>query len=419
MDALSRPGKVLYVVPSLPLLTCTFIYREIFDLRDLGFEIETVSMNTPPEDKISSEARSLLATTTYLDQVPEHRKFLAFASMFVTQPGKVLACLREYLSASPMKSFRDYRRLGYHLVEACYLARLMGEDPPDHIHSHFITGATSIAMFLSKLIDVPFSFTMHASALWIDPIALSNKLEACRFCVSISEYNRNYVCETYGEQWRDKINIVHCGILLDAIDTVTGNERDDPDKVTVLAVGQLMKRKGYVYLIEAARILRDRERNIEWIIVGDGYQRPALERMIKDYSLEDVVSMEGARPHEEIPGYLARADIFSLPCIIGDDNTRDGIPVALMEAMALQVPVVSTNIVGLPELIESGADGVLVAPENAEQLADAIDELALSEETRLRLGAAAAQKIEREFNSKRSANQLAALFRSSTQRVEQ
>ena len=404
--------RILYIAPAIPTLTCTFIYREIFDLRDLGFQIDTVSMNTPTPDRVSEAAQPLMRTTLFLDQVPEWRKFHACIKALILHPISMIRCLRLFVTASPMKSFRDYRRLGYHWIEACYLAFRIKNSKPDHIHSHFITGATSISMFLSELIQVPFSFTMHASAIWIDPIALRTKLRQCKFCVSISEYNKTYVLQTYGEEWRSKFNIVHCGIVLPeaARQHTRAPKNAQSGPVQVLAVGQLMKRKGYDILIEAARLLRDKKVDVTWVIVGEGNQRPVIEELITRYHLQETVTMAGAQPHEKIPDFLAAADIFTLPCVIGDDNTRDGIPVSLMEAMAWQLPVVSTNIVGLPELIDSGRDGILVQAGDGAALAKAIEELASSEDLRRRLGRSGLEKVERDFNATRSAKQLGTLF---------
>lgn len=401
--------RILYIAPALPVLTCTFIYREIFDLRELGFEVDTVSMNTPPDNRVSDEAREFLDTTLYLDQVGGVAKAAAFLKAFALKPAAMMRCLRICFTASPMKSFRDYLRLGYHLIEACYLAMRFRKDPADHMHSHFVTGATSINMFLAELLEVPFSFTMHASAIWIDPIALRDKLRRCRFCVSISEYNRQYVLRTYGQQWAPKIRVIHCGVSLSQLEPLPPRAAAEGE-VNILAVGQLMRRKGYDVLIEAARILKQRRGDLRWTIVGEGGQRPVLERMISEYDLGREVILEGARPHEEIVRFCAEADIFTLPCVIGDDNTRDGIPVALMEAMAWELPVVSTAIVGLPELIDSGTDGILVESGNADALAEAIERLADSPSARRELGAAGRRKVEREFNAERSAAALAELF---------
>lgn len=402
--------RVLYIAPALPVLTCTFIYREIFDLRAMGVEVDTVSMNKPAADKVSPEAAGLLETTCYLDEMSEFRKFYSFFRMLLTRPVRTMRCLRLFLGASPMQGARDYVRLGYHLVEACFLVKQVEESRPEHIHCHFITGAASIGMFLSALTGIPYSFTMHASAIWIDPIALRAKLRTCRFCVSISEFNKRHVSETYGSEYARKINIVHCGIDLSEIRPHDTPVEGETGQISILAIGQLMKRKGYHVLIPAAKMLKDAGVMATWTVVGDGPERARLERMIREYDVEDTVLLVGAKPHDEITQFLRNADIFALPCVIGDDNTRDGIPVALMEAMATGLPVVSTSIVGLPELIDSGENGVLVEPDDPRQLADAILDLAESPELRRRLGTAAIEKVDREFNSRRSAEQLQTLF---------
>jgi glycosyltransferase involved in cell wall biosynthesis len=370
-------------------------------------------MNTPPNDQVSDEAKDLLATTLYLDKVSALDKLLAFCRAIISKPLLMARCLKIYVTATPMKSFRDYQRLGYHWIEACYLAFHLNDHEPDHIHSHFISGATSINMFLSELVRIPFSFTMHASLIWTDPIALRSKLERCKFCMSISEFNRDYVCDTYGEYWRDKINIIHCGIPLAELNPNMEVRTRPSGAIKILAVGQLAIRKGFHVLIEAARIIRDRHLDMEWIVVGEGPERSRLEDMIDRYELHDEVKLIGAQPHESIPNFLAEAHIFSLPCVIGNDDTRDGIPVALMEAMAWGLPTISTRIVGLPELIDSGKNGILIEPDDPMALADAVEELASSEKTRLRIGKAAIEKIEQDFNSIRSAHQLAALFEKS------
>lgn len=405
-----RQKKVLYIAPAIPALTCTFIYREVFDLRKLGLPVDTVSMNTPLSNSVSSEAKELLQTTTYLDQVSLLRKLASLLSVAVTSPRRFLSCLGIFMSARPMKFPRDHVRLAYHLMEACFLKRQLGDSPPDHIHSHFVTGATSIGMFLSELLGIPFSFTMHASMIWIDPIALQTKLQRCHFCASISEYNRDFVCEQYGDHLKPKIHIVRCGIALDEIQRKPSSDIAPGEFSQVLSVGQLMKRKGHHVSIQAANLLRDDLPNLRWTIVGEGPQRERLEDLISTHKLEGIVTLAGAQPHERIAEFLDNADAFVLPCVIGDDQTRDGIPVALMEAMAWGIPVVSTDVVGVPELIADGVDGILVSSDSAHQLADAVRTLSQSPDLVSQFSDAGYRKIEQEFNSIRSSEKLAKLF---------
>ena len=208
------PKRIVYIAGSIPTLTCTFIQREIFDLTDMGFTIDMVSMNTPEAGQVSKAAEGLMESMIFLDRVPELHKLLAFLRAMVLRPRPFMRCTWLFLTASPMQSWRDYLRLGYHLIESCYLASVLDRRKPDHIHSHFIHGPTSLGMFLSELIGVPFSFTMHASLIWIDPLAFHTKLKGCKFCVSISAFNKQHVLETYGREFDDKINVVHCGVQL-------------------------------------------------------------------------------------------------------------------------------------------------------------------------------------------------------------
>jgi len=402
--------KLLYITSSLPALTLTFVYREIYGLHDRGIDIETVSMNRPARDEVSEEAKGLLDSTHYLDKVSFPVKLLATFRLLFTRPRRVLECLGIFFSARPMKGVGDYLRLGYHLLEACYLHELFKSQNIDHIHSHFINGPSSLAMFLSVLMRKPFSFTMHASLIWLDPLAFRNKLDRCAFCVSISEYNKAYVVSTYGEQLLEKIKIVHCGIhpqrMRDKLDTAgRGGNR-----VSILGVGQLTERKGFHILIRACAALKQRGLTFQCSIVGEGHQRQELEALIASLDVADCVRLTGARPQEELPGFLASADIFVLPCVVARDGWRDGIPVALMEAMYWRIPVISTEILGLPELIDSGKNGLLVKPEDVDGLADAIAGLAASADTRRVIGEQAREKVLAEFNTERSVEQLDTLF---------
>lgn len=401
--------NIVYITATLPALTVTFIYNEIFRLRERGARVRTVSMNTPPDDRISASARELRHTTLYLDQVSFLRKLAAFGLVAVLFPLRTGRCLRHLFTASPVKLPRDFFRLGYHLIEAAYLARQFRADPPEHLHSHFVNGPTSIAMFLGILLAVPYSFTMHASMIWLDPVAFRNKLETSAFCVSISDYNRRYVLETYGEKYATKFHIVHCGINPESEPTQSAAMQGD-GPLRILGVGQLNRRKGFHVLVDALAILKNRDRSFDCTIVGDGAERIGLEKAIKNNKLEDNVTLAGALLHEQVQGLLGAADVFVLPCVVSEDGWRDGIPVALMEAMYAGLPVISTNILGLPELIDDGVNGLLVPSDDPEALAGAIARLGTDPDLRRRLGEAGRAKVLRDFNNDTSAAQLHDLF---------
>lgn len=400
---------ILYITATLPALTVTFIYREIFRLQRSGFEVRCVSMNTPGADEISAEAEVLVASTTYLDQVSGLSKLGGFLACAAFHPTRLASCLGELFIARPMKGLRDYARLAYHLFEAGYLAWHLRHAGYRHIHCHFINGPTSIGMFLARLLDLPFSFTMHASMIWLDPIAFLNKLKACSFCASISQYNKNYVLETYGRQFDGKIRIVHCGIDPEG-EPVPAPQRDSGAAVQLLGVGQLNRRKGFHVLLGACALLKDRGVAFHCNIVGGGEQRVVLEDLRDRLGLRQHVTLVGPVKHEVVRGYLSGADVFVLPCVISEDGWRDGIPVALMEAMFHRRPVISTNILGLPELIDDQVNGILVEPNDEAALAGAIETLSIDAELRSQMGERGRSKVLRDFNNLNSAQTLAGLF---------
>lgn len=401
--------KILYITSTLPALTVTFIYHEIFRLQQLGFLIDTVSMNTPSDDRVSAEAKSLRDTTLYLDQQTFLSKLFACTRFCVRHPLRTMKCLWQFLTAWPMKFPRDYFRMGYHLIEAGYLAYRFRANPPDRLHSHFINGPTSIGMFLGMLLERPFSFTMHASLIWMDPIGFSNKLRKCVFCVSISEYNKRYVLERYGKRFRQKIHVVHCGVDPDRM-IKTRAPAPVHSSFRILGVGQLNPRKGFHVLIPALATLRDQGLDFYCTIIGEGAERSRLESLIDSAGLHRHVHLAGAALHEDVLRQLSETDVFVLPCIISREGFRDGIPVALMEAMQQGLPVVSSNILGLPELIDDGQNGFLVAPEDPVALAGALINLAKNADLRSSMGAHGRAKVLDEFNNRKSALALKKLF---------
>ena len=400
--------KVLYVTSRLPALTVTFIYKEILRLQGMGRQVSFVSMNTPDEDEISADARELAADTDYLDSVGLGKKLMGCLAQSIRHPLRMLRAIGIVITARPMKGVRDYMRLIYHLVEAGYLAREYRNRGFEHIHCHLVNGPTSIGMFLGLMLNVPFSFTMHASMIWLDPIAFSNKLKRCKFCASISEYNKRYVVSTYGEDLKSKIHIVHCGIdpelqPLPAVNRPTNELR-------LLGLGQLNPRKGFHILVDAIALLKDRLPELRCTIVGGGEQHDELEQAIQRHKLQEQVQLAGAVPHEQVRAYLESCDVFVLPCIVSEDGWRDGIPVALMEAMFHQRPVISTDILGLPELIDNGTSGLLVPSRDTNALAAAIVTMAEDAEARRRLGVQGRLKVLSEFNNKTSVEALSELF---------
>jgi glycosyltransferase involved in cell wall biosynthesis len=262
-------------------------------------------------------------------------------------------------------------------------------------------------MVIGRLLSIPFSFTAHAWDIFKEQAMLPAKLRAADFVATISEYNRHYLnrlCPAAA----DRIHVVRCGVNLARFSHQHECRRVDPP--LILSVGRLVEKKGLACLVEACARLHDRGIDFTCTIVGDGPQRNALARSIAARDLQEIVKLVGELPQEELCDLWQMACVFALPCTIARNGNRDGIPVALMEAMASGVPVVSTTISGIPELVEDGVTGLLVSSDDAEALSQAISRLLADPGLATRLARAGRQRVEREYDVVRNTRNKARLL---------
>jgi colanic acid/amylovoran biosynthesis glycosyltransferase len=305
-------------------------------------------------------------------------------------------------------SLKNRRRTFFHFLEAVYLALDMERQGIKHIHAHFEINAASIALVASRLLGISFSFTAH-NLLFTDRIILQEKIREARFIVAISGFTRDFLSGLApGETYDHKVHIVHCGLSLK--DFSPPDLKPVNDVPILLFVAQLAERKGAPILIEACKILAERGVAFRCIMVGDGPQRALVEQLINQYGLQATVELPGALFQEQLREYLNRADVFVLPCIRTDSGDMDGIPVALMEAMSMGIPTISTHVSGIPELIEHEQSGLLVPPRDPHALADALQRVLQDKELGERLRKNGRCRVQAEFNIQNNARQLAGLF---------
>ena len=334
--------------------------------------------------------------------------FLAHLYFFCTRPHKYLGALFFVLSAKG-QSAKNRRRVFFHFCDAVYLALEMKRQGIRHIHAQFAINAATIALVASRLLNITFSFTAHNS-FFTDRVILREKVSEAQFIIAISEFTRQFLIRLVpGVGAADKIHVVHCGLSPD--DFAPLDPKPVNDVPILLFVSHLVERKGAPVLVKACEILVERDVGFRCVIVGDGPQRTLLEQLVEQYNLQEVVELAGVVFQEHLKEYLARADVFVLPCITASNGDMDGIPVALMEAMAMAIPTVSTTVSGIPELIEDGVSGLLVPEKDAVALADALQRLFQDDELCARLGKNGRQKVIREFDIDKSTTQLAALFK--------
>jgi len=284
-----------------------------------------------------------------------------------------------------------------------------------HLHAHFCHTSTSVAMLASRLCGIPFSFTAHAKDIYVGQLnpgdTLQTKMRRAKFIVTCTRANSAYLQEICNDG--APIHTIYHGL-----DTrrFAPSERErhhgvPRDRPMILAVGRFVEKKGFTYLVEACRLLKDRGYDFTCLLIGgaDAYLN-TVESLIKEFELEETVLIRGAVTQEELKQIYEQATLFALPCQIVQSGDRDGIPNVLVEAMALELPVVSTDVSGIPELIDDKVNGLLVPQKDAAALADAIEALLKSPSLRRQLGKAAREKVCRRFNAEDRILELHDLF---------
>lgn len=368
-------------------------------LRDRGILVSTVANRPPQPEDLPEDVAYLMDDTLYI--FPLNLKKLLV--MFYAQIFFALLYPRRYwqawqiLLSENSSQGRIWLRNFMHFAGGTYLAWQLRHEGLSQVHAHFSTNAASLACFVAVLLNIDFSITIH-NEIFVERLLLPAKLHHAKFIVFISDYSRRSILQEFPEI-EGKSHIVHCGILPQSIHI----ERHSIP--TILSAAQLVQRKGMDYLLKSCQILNQRGFHFHCIIAGDGEERPKLEAMAS----ENVVFL-GRYQQKDLAEIFAKADIFVLACVTSENGDRDGIPVVLMEAMAAGLPVISSSVSGIPELISDDVDGLLLAEKDAEALADAIMRLFSDDVLYERLRAAAKAKIASEFSIETSSRELAVLF---------
>jgi glycosyltransferase involved in cell wall biosynthesis len=374
-----RPAlRIIYVIGTYPLLTTTFIDREIAGLRRRGVDVRVVSLRHPHgtlSPGQTTEGVEYVRPVRLGSLVRSHLTYL------LRSPGTYLKTLAGLVSA-PHPSLSARAKTAGHFVLAVHVtAVIAGLGPADRIHAHFVDRAALVALVAARFLDLPYSATAHANDIYVDPVLLDLKLGEADFVATCTGANATHLKAV--APGASQVRTLYHGLDVGAYDP---GPRPPSDRPVLLAVGQLKEKKGFSHLVEACRLLVEAGRSFTCEIVGEGPLRPQLEQAIAANGLDDVVSLRGALPHEQVKAAYRRAEVFVLPCVVGADGDRDGIPNVILEAMASGLPVVSTDLSGIPEAVEDGVSGLLVPPGDAPALAQALSGLLDDSELRRRFG---------------------------------
>lgn len=401
-----RPLKLAYVMRAYPVLYHATVFNEIRVLQRWGHTIEVFSLLEVNEAELRRDSISDLPRATYCwrdrlsgAQVLQNN----LASLAAVGPARYWQAYRFAQQAALLTNLRSFMRLAAWAWE--YRKRGV-----THFHAHWATEAGSVAMLFAWLTGLPFSFTAHAYDIYLQPQFLERKLAEARFAVTVSAYNRRYLLDHFGGPGADrKLHVIY-----PLIDLAQFPPRPAPPPagapLSIVAIGRLTEYKGLIYLVEACRLLKERGLPVRCQIVGEGEDRPELEAAIARYGLEAEVKLLGSIPYNQVPPLLEQATAFALPCVIAHNGDRDGMPIVLIEAMARAVPVVSSDVIGLKELVRPEV-GFLAAPRDPAALAEALERMyTAGPAAQQAMGQAGRRIVEQELAAEVGAARLAELF---------
>ena len=390
--------RFAWLAPELPSVSGTFVFREIEACRALGVRIVPFSLHAPESARLGADARAFLAETEVV--YGSTANLLRGAWRFIRRrPGASIAVLATAFVDMCRGVFdRPSKRLKvpFQAIAGLHLADRLIARGITHLHVHFAHSPANVGMYAARAAGIPWSATAHANDLWVEASLLREKVRRAHAFVTISEVNRRFIAERAGVA-PAAIDVVHCGV--DTADWNPGwRDADAGSSRTVIGIGRLVPKKGFDLLLEATAPLLADGRITRLVIAGDGPERATLVARAAELGIADRVELPGAVDRERIRELLAGAATFVLPCRVSADGDRDGIPVALMEAMAAGVPVISTDVSGVPELIQDGRNGRCVPPQDVGALRGALERLLGDAAHARALAAAARHTVEADFD---------------------
>jgi colanic acid/amylovoran biosynthesis glycosyltransferase len=392
--------RIGYVIGTYPLLTTRFVDREIRAVRDLGADVEIVSLRQPSSD-LSADQLELASDVSYVMGMGPLQLARAL-TRFAWRPAFLQLAIG-LLSASH-SGWRSRAKTVLHLGQGLAAAQLFADTSIDHVHAHFVDRAAVVGMVVATLMGIEYSATAHANDIYVSPVLLEEKVNRATFVSTCTRFNQAYLIESLGDVARQKVVVNYHG--LDTAPYLTA-ERDVGDKLRIVAIGQLKEKKGFTYLVEAIALLsHEGLHDVRLEIVGSGPLKEDLQAQVVDRGLSDRVQFTGSLTHPEVIQRLRAATMFVMSSVLADDGDRDGIPNVILEAMACEVPVIGTSVSGIPEVVHDGKTGLLVAPNDARALADSIRRLAEDPGLRVALSTAARQIVVDSFDTERNAKQL-------------
>jgi colanic acid/amylovoran biosynthesis glycosyltransferase len=397
--------KLGYLVSQYPALSHTFVLREVLALRRHGVDVHVVSVrrcDRPLASLGTDEAVEAQRTFSVIGAGVLH-VLIANMRVLARYP---LGYLRGLLYAWALSRGTPRLLVTYscYFLEAVVAGDYFERQGLTYIHTHF---SSTVLLILARIFRMRYSLTTHGSGEFVDVIGfhLAEKVAGAIFVATVGRWGMSQVMNASDPVHWDKIVVLPLGVDVDAFSPHSAPQRDRNEPFRLLSVGRLSSAKGYPILLEMMSLLRERGRSAKLTLVGEGPERLKLEKLIGVLHLGDCVRLAGACNHDRLADYYASSDAFVMSSFL------ESTPVALMEAMAMELPCVATWITGIPEIIEKDVEGLLVPPASPAAMADAVERLIDDPEKARRLGIAARRKVLAEYHLERNVERLIEEFR--------
>lgn len=392
--------NIVYIVKYFPKISESFIINELVELKKRGHNVYVFPLTHLNEDTLHDEIVEYnLFENIYRFSFSSilNESILFFVNFLIRLT--IQDIVNKGLTKNGFKSN----------LKLAYFSMLVKKKNIDLIHAHFDTQGL-VAKKIGRLVKLPYSLTAHATDIYRHEnlVNLKENMDGAEIIITISEYNKEYLEKKLNSN--NKIEVVHCGIDTEKFKGIdySHNINRDRHKIKLLTVSRLAEKKGLKYFIEAIPIVIKKIPNIELNIIGSGPLGDKLKIQINKLNIEEYVNMVGDLQDKELKNYYNESDVFVLPCVITNDGDRDGIPVSMMEAMAMELPVISTKVSGIPELVSDNS-GILVNEKDVEGIGSAIIELCLNRNF-IEMGKNGRKIVEMEYDIKKQVSKLEKIF---------
>ncbi len=357
--------RIAYFINEYPKVSHTFIRREILALERRGVTVERYSLRGNRDSLPDATDRAEFDQTRFVLKASAPEIFRGLAATALRAPLKTLKTLGRAVRTG-LESRRGVMPQLAYFVEAAVLRTWWSEADIHHVHAHFGTNPAAVVMFCRMLGGPDYSLTIHGSEEFDRPeeLVLSDKIRGARFVATVSSFGRGQVLRWADEGDWPKVHVVRCGLdpeYFDAVDRTSGQ------RPRILCIGRLSKEKGQIFLVRAVYGLKNRGADFEVVLAGDGPLRSNVEAEIEELGLQDRITITGWIDNAKIRELLAGTHTLVVPSL------AEGLPIVIMEAFAMKVPVISSALAGIPELVEDGKSGWLVPTSDVEALVEALE----------------------------------------------